>query len=575
MSRRIASIAAAGGPAQLGFDAASFPAHKVNAGAPRVTGVALTSDPGPDASYAPGERIEATVSFDVPVSLSPAAAASLALNLRVGGVGMAARYAGGSGTRRLSFRTGALAAAQVDADGVRIGADALALEGGARLRSAIGVDAGLAHGARHFPGHRVNTAAPVLASAGVDGTALTLAYDKALDADSRPGPGAFAVTVAGAARTVDAVEVSGTAVTLTLASAAIAEQAVTLAYTPGAHPIQDAAGTDAEVIAAMDVTNATAAKVTAIAITTDPGADGSYATGERIDVTVTFDAPVSLRTGAMRIPLDIGGVSKSFGVTTFFGNTREFVLRSPVLSATDVDTDGVSLAANALALTGNAATLRSASGIDADLGHGAVHFPGHRVNAPGPVVRSAGVDAATLTLVYSRVLDGNSTPGPGAFTVTVGDAPRTVGAVTIAGSAVTLTLAPAVTAADRVTVAYAVPGTQPVQDRGGIDALAIAPAMEWLYWCVVRSLGRRVRCVHLCLAAASGWVTLRTTLASWQTRRHVPDIGSGSATVLPRRGVSVVIGETRQPMSVVWGRRTSPGGRSYSSDRPRRGHRAR
>ena len=60
-------------------------------------------------------------------------------------------------------------------------------------------------------------AAPALSTATVDGDALTLTFDEALDEGSEPGAAAFSVTVDGASRAVDAVSVSGSAVTLTLA----------------------------------------------------------------------------------------------------------------------------------------------------------------------------------------------------------------------------------------------------------------------------------------------------------------------------------------------------------------------
>ena len=44
--------------------------------------------------------------------------------------------------------------------------------------------------------------------------------------------------------------------------------------------------------------------------------------------------------------------------------------------------------------------------------------------------------------------------------------------VAVSGSTVTLTLAAAVVAADTVTVSYAVPSSNPIQDAGGMDAPA-------------------------------------------------------------------------------------------------------
>ena len=53
------------------------------------------------------------------------------------------------------------------------------------------------------------------------------------------------MTAAGSSLTVAGVRVAGSTVTLTLAPAVEVNQAVTLDYTPGANPVQDAAGTAA------------------------------------------------------------------------------------------------------------------------------------------------------------------------------------------------------------------------------------------------------------------------------------------------------------------------------------------
>ena len=103
---------------------------------------------------------------------------------------------------------------------------------------------------------------PALASASVDGTILTLTFSEALDTASQPAADAFAVSVEGTARTVDAVALSGSAVALTLASAVAAEETVTVGYTvpagADAAPLQDAAGNDAASFAGEAVTNDTA-----------------------------------------------------------------------------------------------------------------------------------------------------------------------------------------------------------------------------------------------------------------------------------------------------------------------------
>ena len=71
---------------------------------------------------------------------------------------------------------------------------------------------------------------PKLSGATVDGTTLTLTYDEALDENSVPAAETFTVSVDGNARAVDGVAVNGSTVTLTLASAVAADDAVTISY---------------------------------------------------------------------------------------------------------------------------------------------------------------------------------------------------------------------------------------------------------------------------------------------------------------------------------------------------------
>jgi len=100
--------------------------------------------------------------------------------------------------------------------------------------------------------------APTLSSAAVDGTALVLTYDEALDTGSVPAASDFTVKVNTAAVTLATgtpVTVAGRAVTLTLANAVTHGQTVTVSYAPGTNPIQDAASNDALALSDEPVTN--------------------------------------------------------------------------------------------------------------------------------------------------------------------------------------------------------------------------------------------------------------------------------------------------------------------------------
>ena len=96
------------------------------------------------------------------------------------------------------------------------------------------------------------------------------------------------------------------------------------------------------------------------------------------------------------------------------------------------------------------------------------------VDDTAPVFSSASVNGATLTLAYGEALDGSSTPEAGDFTVSGGQSARTVSNVGVSGRAVTLTLDPAVEHGKTgIRVSYR-PGTNPIQDAAGNDALGLS-----------------------------------------------------------------------------------------------------
>ena len=138
------------------------------------------------------------------------------------------------------------------------------------------------------------TVPPELSGASVDGAALTLSYNEALDEDSNPAPSAFTVTVSGNARAVDSVDVSGSDVTLTLASAVTSEDTVTVSYAAPTGEsdtrLRDAVGN-----AAASFTGQTATNETAPPAAQAPDAPGRpdvarHASGS---LSVSWDAPSS------------------------------------------------------------------------------------------------------------------------------------------------------------------------------------------------------------------------------------------------------------------------------------------
>ena len=99
------------------------------------------------------------------------------------------------------------------------------------------------------------------------------------------------------------------------------------------------------------------------------------------------------------------------------------------------------------------------------------------VDDAAPTMSSTTVDGAVLKLTFGKALDGDSVPPASSFAVTVVGSTRAVDAVSVAGSAVTLTLSSAVTSGQTVTVGYTVPtgaGAKPVQDVAGNRAASFA-----------------------------------------------------------------------------------------------------
>ena len=309
----------------------------------------------------------------------------------------------------------------------------------------------------------------------VNGTRLTLTYDEALDGGSRPVSGDFTVRVEGARRSVAKVAVSGRELELTLDPAAEhGEAGITVSYTPGTNPIRDAVGNDAEGLSNEPVTNntpdTTSPTVSSLAITSNPGGDQIYAAEDEIEVTVTFSETVVV-TRTPRMRLRVGSRNRTAGYLR--GSGAAALVFSYEVALGDEDTDGVSIAAGRIDRNGG--TIKDEADNDAVLDHEAVApQAGHKVDGVRPAFLSAAVDGSSLTLTYGEALDGGSRPGTGDFTVEVGGAGRSVSAVSVSGSVVTLTLDPAVEHGDTgIRVNYS-PGTRPIRDAVGNDALALS-----------------------------------------------------------------------------------------------------
>ena len=183
----------------------------------------------------------------------------------------------------------------------------------------------------------------------------------------------------------------------------------------------------------------TSPEVEDVEITSHPGPDATYAIGDSIVVSVTFDEVVLVK-GTPQLILNVGGRDRP----AFYNsgsNSATLVFTCPVISG-DLDSDGMSIEADSLSRGGG--TIRDRSDNGAVLGHQALAADAnHKVDGVKPRLASTGgavINGTTLTLTYDEPLDGSSKPAAGDFTVSGGDQTRTVTRVSRSGSTVTLTL---------------------------------------------------------------------------------------------------------------------------------------
>ena len=216
--------------------------------------------------------------------------------------------------------------------------------------------------------------------------------------------------------------------------------------------------------------------VSDVAVTSTPASGTTYyLAGEAIEFTVTFSAPVTV-TATPKFAFRLGAATRQAAYAS--GSDSAALVFARTVQAGEVDSNGISWNALALALDGGTIT-RTGATTAAILTHAEqASLEGHRVDAAPPMQVSASVRGLSLVLVYDEPLDPASMPATGAYTVTatVGATTTTpaVSEVSIYGIWVTLTLDAAPAAGATVTLAYAPPASNPVQDEAGNDAPAFS-----------------------------------------------------------------------------------------------------
>ena len=426
----------------FGLDGPPQVSAQTDTTAPTISSVAITSDPDENDAdlgayivgrsggsivestswasgvYRIGDEVQVTVAFSENVTVTGSPQLELALDSS----NRTAAYESTEGSAVVFSYT--VAEGHWDRDGIAINANKLTLNGGS-IKDAANNDADLSHNALAAQdGHKVDGVRPrlkrldsldFLASSGgsdgayttgeellvkvefsedgirgsvtgpprvtlnFDGETRVAKWDPSLHTDRYRDRGYFGYVVQEGDLDSDGPTISASAINL------------------AGGFIRDAAGNDAilthSAVAADSsfIVDAVAPTVSSIAITSDPGDDDTYGTGDKIEVTVTFSENMSIPTSIScssevvhckaELALDIGGTARTAAYESHDGAE---VVYAYTVQAGDTDDNGISIGANKL--TGQQikdATGKFGYGInDADLSHDAVaDDSGHKVAA--------------------------------------------------------------------------------------------------------------------------------------------------------------------------------------------------
>ncbi len=383
--------------------------------APTVSSISLNSA-GADNSYGIGDEIEASITFSAVVHVFEGEVAGvqrgeLHLLLAIGAATRQAQFCGGSGSTTLRFcyevRSG-----DEDTDGISIGRLATALVDGV-IESATGVAASRAFAAQAADATRLVDGVPPAPSTptlntpatgdtyGVGETiAATVTFSEAVNVieNNALGQLQLALSIGNNTRFADYATGSGTA-GLVFTYVVQADDADTdgISIAAGARSLTGGGITDAVGNTAGRNFNALAQSanhkvdgasdfvgpmITNVRVSSTPRAGGAYATGEFIEITVTFNEVVQV-AGNPAITLTVGATARAAAYHAGEGTTA-LAFRYAV-QAGETDANGVGIPAGPAALAGG--TIQDAAGNAADRAFARLaDQPLHEVEAVAPTV---------------------------------------------------------------------------------------------------------------------------------------------------------------------------------------------
>ncbi|MFC5469685.1 Ig-like domain-containing protein [Cohnella suwonensis] len=286
----------------------------------------------------------------------------------------------------------------------------------------------------------------------LNGTTLTLTFNKTLEALASGASSQFVVKFNGTAQSVSAASASGTTLTLTLPYAGTNVQSVSVSYVPGSYPLRDLSGNAVTGFADFFVQNANDI--------TPPVLASAAAAGTK--VTLTFNEGLDLTAIPLKSSFSIykGGTAAVISSVAVTNNAVELTL------ASQLETDAVLYVSY----------IPSSQGIKDLAGNAAASINSYRIvagNAVAATLSSAVAKSSIITLAYSAGLNTTSQPYVSQYNVKVDGAFASIGSLSVSGQEVKLTLAAPIKKGQTVSLSYMSTGI-PLKDMTNQPVPAIA-----------------------------------------------------------------------------------------------------
>jgi len=296
---------------------------------------------------------------------------------------------------------------------------------------------------------------PKLEQVTAKGTQVVFEFNKELDAVSSKAADQFTVWVDGKTRAIARIAQDGRKVTLSLLHLITNGQVVKIRYAPDRYPLQDRAGHPVPAISEQYVRNLNDTK--------PPVLDTAEVNGSLLRLRYNEGLAANQVPHRSHYSVLVNRTARYVQAVQIRGDVVELALDSSVSDHDEVTVSYAPADPRLTDLSGNAAAAFTLAKV------------ANKTDNEAPVLRSASVKGASVTLTFSEKLRESPAPASSQFSVQADHAGVGVKSASVQGDKVTLTLDESVNPYSAVTVSYA-PGTNPLRDLNGNAVSSFANA---------------------------------------------------------------------------------------------------